>query len=390
MSAAQSDGLADAAAAARQWLFLSAAPLWIEKGCSDSGLFAEQIDLAGNALPLVRRLRVQARQIYAYCELGRLGWTGDWRGPVERAVAALVTRGRRADGFFIHTFSNDGAPLDLRADLYDHAFVLFSLAHAGRALGRPDLWSLADTTMDALETWRHPKGGFREGEVDGPPRRQNPHMHLLEAASALWQATGGARWKALTVELASLCLAKFIDARTGALAEYFADDWAREPGAGGELVEPGHCFEWAWLFERLTESGIVDTTQAGERLVSFARRHGIDRVRGVAINEIDLGGALRSADARLWPQTERLKVAIARFRRTHHAEERHEAAFALKGLQLYFDVPIAGLWRDVLRADGEFVQQPAPASSFYHIVCGLSELLTTMDAFQQPGSGGVA
>jgi len=389
-SHAESDGLAEAAAAARQWLFNSAAPVWIEKGFSGNGLFAELIDLEGNALPAVRRLRVQARQIYAYCELGRSGWTGNWRGPVERAVEVLINGGRRADGFFIHTFSDDGAPLDLRADLYDHAFVLFCLAHAGRALGRPDLWSLADTTMDALETWRHPKGGFREGEVDGPPRRQNPHMHLLEAAFALWQSTGGTRWKDLVVELASLCQAKFIDARTGALAEYFADDWQREAGAGGDLVEPGHCFEWAWLFERLTESGIVDATQAGERLVSFGRRHGIDRVRGVAINEIDLGGALRNADARLWPQTERLKVAVARFRRTHHADERYETAIALKGLQLYFDVPIAGLWRDVLRADGEFAQQPAPASSFYHIVCGLSELLTTMDAFRQPDRRGAA
>jgi len=378
---AQGDGLAEAAEAARRWLFNDAAPLWIEKGYSGNGLFAELIDLNGNALPAVRRLRVQARQIYAYCELGRLGWTGNWRGPVERAVEVLVDRGRRADGFFIHTFSDDGTPLDLRADLYDHAFVMFCLAHAGRALGRSDLWGIADTTMDLLETWRHPKGGFREGEVDGPPRRQNPHMHLLEAAFALWLSTGHARWKDLVVELASLCRTKFIDAKTGALAEYFADDWARETGAGGDLVEPGHCFEWAWLFERLTESGVVDATQAAERLVSFARRYGLEHARGVAINEIDLGGAIRSADARLWPQTERLKAAVARFRRTHHAGERHETALALKGLRLYFDVPNAGLWRDVLRPDGEFVEQPAPASSFYHIVCGLSELLTTMDAF---------
>lgn len=372
-----SKALSQAAAEAEHWLFQSAAPLWATTGFQSDGLFAEQIGQDGKALALPRRLRVQARQIYAFCEIGRLGWTGDWRPCVEQAVDHLLENGRRSDGFFVHTLTADGAPLDTRADLYDHAFTLFCLAHAALALNRADLLAVARSTADKLMSWRHPEGGFREGEVDGPPRRQNPHMHMLEAALALWQASSDVFWKNLASEIAALCRDRFIDPGTGALREFFRDDWRPVPGAEGEIVEPGHCFEWAWLFERLGDLGIAEGAPVSDGLVSFARRNGIDAGRGVAINAVSVSGAVISADARLWPQTERMKAALARFRRTGAASEAQEAVAAFQGLRLYFDTPVKGLWRDVLTSDGRFIEQPAPASSFYHIVCGLAELMTT-------------
>ena len=64
--------------------------------------------------------------------------------------------------------------------------MLLALAHAGRALGRPDLFAVADALGDALEgSWRMPHGGYFEGEIAVcPPYRQNPHMHLLESFMA--------------------------------------------------------------------------------------------------------------------------------------------------------------------------------------------------------------
>lgn len=85
------------------------------------------------------------------------------------------------------------------------------------------------------------------------------------------------------------------------------------------------------------------------------------------------------SSARLWPQTERLKIALARLRRLDTAEEAEEARRAFRGLQLYFDMPVPGTWRDVLNADGSFVLQPAPGSSLYHITCALAELLDTYE-----------
>ena len=51
-----------------------------------------------------------------------------------------------------------------------------------------------------------------------------------------------------------------------------------------------------------------------------------------------------------------------------------QAVDAVRGLQPYLQTPIQGLWRDTLRTDGTFVEEPAPASSFYHIVCACADL----------------
>jgi mannose/cellobiose epimerase-like protein (N-acyl-D-glucosamine 2-epimerase family) len=371
--------LTSRADAARRWLFESAAPLWSGAGWHADGMFAERLSLSGDADRAVRRTRVQSRQIYAFCELGRLGWRGNWRTPVESALQVLLDRGRRPDGLCIHSFSADGEPADTRADLYDQAFFLFCLGHAARALARPELLDVAAEVLGGLESWRHPAGGFSEGEIALPPRRQNPHMHVLEAASVLWDVSGLEPWRVLVEAILALCLHRFIDPATGALTEDFGDGWTWRPDIGPPVVEPGHCFEWAWLIEGLAARGLTDGA-AAERLGCFARKFGIDRSRGVAINEVGLDGLVRDPTARLWPQTERLKAALARWRRTGGPGELAEAAAAFDGLRLYLKTATPGVWRDRLLADGTWAEEASPASSFYHIVCGLSELIQTAEA----------
>jgi len=50
-------------------------------------------------------------------------------------------------------------------------------------------------------------------------------------------------------------------------------------------------------------------------------------------------------------QTERLKAALARYRRTGEDAERAETAAAYAGLLKYFETPARGAWRDKLKAD---------------------------------------
>jgi mannose-6-phosphate isomerase len=40
----------------------------------------------------------------------------------------------------------------------------------------------------------------------------------------------------------------------------------------------------------------------------------------------------------------------------------------------YLDTPTPGLWRDTMDERGAFVEQLAPASSFYHIVSAALQL----------------
>ena len=361
---------------AKAWLFDAAAPLWATSGVSANALFEEQIGIDGKPVIKIRRMKVQARQIYSFCEIGQLGWNGPWREIVERALDRLLKTARRSDGFFVHELALDGSVSDDRADLMDHAFVLFALAYAARALKRPRLLQLAHELMDLIEArWSNPCGGYDEGEaVSALPRRQNPHMHMFEAMLALYDTNGEQRWHDAAEAIARLCASHFIDPQSRTLCEYFTATW-QPAGADGLIVEPGHCYEWAWLMQR----DPANTTRVGlaEGLMSFAGAHGIDRKRNVAIYEVMTDGSPKDISARLWAQTERLKASLARWRRTRNPADAQEAAAAYRGLAQYLAMPVPGTWRDRMLADGSFVQEPAPASSLYHIVCALSELIVT-------------
>ena len=369
--------LGEAAQEAREWLLDSAAPLWSTRGRTSSGLFAERMTLTGEPDASYFRLFVQARHIFSFVVIGKMGWIGPWRTLVAETIETLLRNAKRDDGLFVHRLDANAAPIDNRADLYDQAFVLFALGTAGGALGRDDLFDEAEALLSVLEAeWKHPLGGFTEGEiVDARVRRQNPHMHLLEAFLSLSEASGRLRFTDAAHSIAELARTRFVDQQSGALLEYFTDDLKPAAGLEGQIAEPGHCFEWAWLFERLAAAGWTEGVQMSDRLTNFARGCGIDRARGVAINEVLTDGTTRDAKARLWPQTERLKAAVARFRRTSSDTEAAEAVAAYRGLRQYLDVPVSGLWRDKLKQDGAWVEELAPGSSLYHISCAYSELV---------------
>jgi mannose-6-phosphate isomerase len=379
--------LNDIAAHARGWL-IDAANRWRSNLNGGPPLFPERMSICGEKDPCPHRLFVQARHVFAYCEIGRLGWSGPWRPMVEANIDFLVARGRRADGLYIHRFDPDGGVFDHRADLYDQAFMLLALAYAARALERGDLFAVAEALDDALDAqWRLPHGGYHEGDIAAcPPFRQNPHMHLLESFIALDALSGNPRWRRDAEHVGRLCAGSFLHRETGALIEIFDADLNPIDGEEGDVVEPGHCFEWAWLFERLAQWGFPEAIRISDGLVRFGRRHGLDPIRGVAINEIRTNGSIRNPSARLWPQTERLKAALARYRRSGEAEEYAEAAAAYAGLVKYFDTPARGVWRDKLKPDGAWVDEPAPGSSLYHIACAMAEVIDAAES-GQGGSG---
>ncbi len=367
--------LAGPAAEARRWLFEVAAPVWAEAGRLEGGALAERLLLDGRVDIVPRRIFVQARHLYAYATLGRLGWQGPWRRAAEGVFDHLLAKAIRHDGLVIHRLNPQGARLDMRADLYDQAFFLLAMAEAERTLRREDALLAAHKVMDALERrWRHPAGGFLEGEITLLPRRQNPHMHLLEGLLALTEVDPRGRWRELAREIVTLCLERFIEPASGALLEYFTMDLAPLAADQGQRVEPGHCLEWAWLLERATDlhPGARD---ASGRLTAFARAHGLDPARGVAIDAVTLNGEPQDLAARLWPQTERMKAALARLRRLGDPAEVEEALAAFRGLQPYLAMPVPGTWRDRMLADGSWVEEPARGSSLYHITCAYAELI---------------
>jgi mannose-6-phosphate isomerase len=365
--AAMTSGFASLAEASRwydAWLAEAALPLWSTTGVDPkSGAFLDSLTVAGAPVEAPLRARVQARQAFVFAEAS----ARDPRllEPARRGFGFFRDRFRLPDGRFAFRTDREGRVVDDRACLYEQDFALLAMAAFHRAGDATADWPAeARTLRDALDAIRHPAGGFRE--ADDHPFQANAHMHLFETCMA-WEAAGEADWAALSDEIAELALTRFIDADGGFLREFFDAGWRPAPGDDGRWVEPGHQFEWAWLLERWGRARGDDRARAAARRLFRHGMTGVDLARGVAVNVLWDDLTVRDASARLWPQTEWLKAALI-------LGEEAQALAAANSLAKYLATPARGAWRDKLKPDGSFVDEPAPASSLYHIWVALSEL----------------
>jgi len=350
--------LAQAADTLRGWLFNTALPLWWALGADhENGGFHEALTRLGPT-PGPSRVRVPARQSYAFARAGLAGWSGPWRHAALHGLADLERRYRRQDGFY--SPDETSAPL-----LYDQAFILLAWAQAHIAELDGTLPERADQLLDRVEArFTDPAGGFREHADKA--HQSNPLMHLFEAAM-LWSDAVGGRWTALADALADLATKTLMAPVEDHVLEFYAQGWTGPaPGEAGRVISPGHQFEWAFLLaEWARRRARPDLTDAAGRLYEVGR-HGVDSGRLVVIDEMDVDYVHTDPGARLWPQTERLKAACVLGRH----DEALEAANAL-GAYL---TPGSGLWRDRMNRSGGFDAGPSPASSLYHIAGAILQL----------------
>jgi len=361
----------------KRWLLESAFPTWWERGFDHRrGGFHERLAQDGTPLDEPRSARVQPQQIYCYAAAAALGWPGPARSAVQGGLDWYLTHYRRQDGLFRATVGPDGDVLNDSVVLYDQAFALFGLASAAAVLDDVQhLARIATQLLVALRAERaHPLAGFEETAPPSAPLLSNPHMHLLEACLA-WEALGGLPAAAgLADEIATLALTRFIDPASGGVREFFDQAWRPAPGRAGRILEPGHQFEWAWLLLRWgRRRGRPVAITAALRLLALGESRGVDPARCVAVNALLDDFSVEDADARLWPQTERLKAACLAALETGEDCYWAMAVRASRGLRAYLETPRPGLWRDRQHPDGSFVDEPAPASSFYHIVGAILE-----------------
>ena len=357
----------------RRWLVQDAYPRWMASGWDhSSGGFYERLGVHGPVAADARRARVQFRQIFAFARAAAFGWHEHVRERVIDGLEHVYARYRRADGLMRTLLGPDGAVREERALLYDQAFALLALAEAHRLLGpAAGCAQRASELLAALMGRLGGEYGLRtDTESDAhAPSLANPHMHLLEAMLA-WRALDPSpQWSALAERIVALALGCWIDPANGALREAFAQ------GAGGALVrtgeiEPGHLFEWAGLLLRF-DAARAPVRAAAQRLAQIAEQHGVRD--GYTVNALNADLSVRDPNARLWPQTERIKT-LARLASLEEHEDRWASLpEAIGALRAYF-LPVPGLWLDRRSPDGEFLEEPSPASSFYHIIEAVSTL----------------
>ena len=373
-----------AAGRARRWLEQDALPFWGTVGVDERGGFHERTDLAGRPdLASPRRMRVQARQLYVFSEAAVRGWQPRARAVADAGFEAFVRTCWARDGRpgFLHALTPDLQPLDEKRDAYDHAFGLFALAWYYKASGEPRALALAHQILDFMqaELADPVNGGFVESIPPALPRRSDPHMHLLEAMLEWFGATGEARFAEVASQMTGLFETRFFDRKTGTLREYFAADLGPASGAAGEVVAPGHHFEWCWLLAWARASGVADAKAEADALFDYGAHFGLD-AHGFAIDECDRQGRQMRASRRAWPQTELIKAYVQKAREGLPGAADAAANVTQAFLDSYLATEVPGLWMDQFAADGRGMTEFVPASTLYHIVVAFRELMLFAEA----------
>ncbi|MCB8880712.1 AGE family epimerase/isomerase [Acidisoma cellulosilytica] len=330
-----------------------------------------------------RRLRVVTRQTFVFSEALAAGMT-EAEEAVTLGLHYLRTHAFDAAGGYHWRFDLDGRVMDPKRDLYDHAFVLLALSTAMKVRPDPVLRAEALALDDYLHrAFPHPAGGYGESLPASLPRRQNPHMHLLEACLAASEAFEDSPFLDRADGIVTLFLTRMFHAEEGALAEYFDDGLVAHREHGRFAVEPGHHSEWVWLLDWYAHRCAVigrpvrsAVATAIRQLNDFVDRFGIHPTTGGLVDVLSSDGSLVSGSQRLWPQTERLKAEILRPDAT---ETRILKAFAV--LRDYITPAPRGLWMEQREADGSFSPTPAPASSLYHLTSAYTVAARTLRSF---------
>lgn len=345
------------------WLKNRSWPLWLDYGVDwQAGAFHESLTLQNYQVPSdFRRLRVLARQIYVFSQAHQHGLKRADEA-VEIGLAYLRQHALQSDGGYAWRFSLGGDVIDNRRDLYDHAFVLLALS-AAAGIGASDSLRVQALQLDAFINThlRHDQAGYLEQLPPALPRRQNPHMHLLEAYLAAAAQFKEPVFLDRADELIKLFTTRFFCPKSSTLPEYFDDSLQVEKIEGRHAWEPGHHCEWIWLldwYEKL--KGIKTLSPWREGLWKNVVRSGFDPQHETLINEVWSDATPKDPNQRLWPQTERLKAELLM------QGDSETSAKALQGF-LYPD----GLWQERRDHSAESINAAVPASSLYHLTCGI-------------------
>jgi N-acylglucosamine 2-epimerase/mannose-6-phosphate isomerase len=368
--------------AIHRWMFQSALPWWAAHGLDRvHGGFVEQMTMDGHDAAVgFKRTRVTARQIYVFSHGYMLGFEPGAE-LARQGIDFLVSKTWNGpDKGFARTLTREGAPLDPTPDLYDIAFVLFAFSWFHRATGDKSARDWMHRTLDFAETHMRAKEGFLHELPAKGWRQQNPHMHLTEACLAAFEATSEARFSNLAKELIGLFQTRFFDLKSQTLAEYFTDDLKRAPGDEGRLVEPGHQFEWSWILNqgrKLLGLEVADEIRAA---AIFAERRGVDEKSCATFNQIRDDGSPIDKGSRTWPNTERIKSAIA----LYELDGIDPANVVRSSSEVLLDRYLAhsprGTWIDAFDGDGKPVVTTIPASTLYHVFLAFAEVLRVSDA----------
>ena len=316
-------------------------PFWLQRGWDQGfGGFLTNFDEHGRELPNPEKyLNTQARMIWWFSTLARHYPNRDeYKELAVKGVEFLIKYFWDMEyGGWYWKSKRDGTCLDNGKVVYGQSFAIYALAEYHRATKDNDGLKYASDTFDLLQVYCADtlRGGYYEnlerdwslappGFYGGDRKGLDTHMHLMEAFTTLYAASGQAIHRRKLMEVVDLINHKMIDPRTGCGRNQFdlafipipaialnrtwnAEREGESPAVPTDTTSYGHNVELAWLINRALMTAEVDAAPYREtmhHLLSHAVKHGVDwEFGGIYRDGTSLGGALIK-DKEFWQNAE--------------------------------------------------------------------------------------
>jgi mannose/cellobiose epimerase-like protein (N-acyl-D-glucosamine 2-epimerase family) len=327
-----------------------------------------------------RRGMVAGRQLFFFSHAYRLTMDPIYEDRARHLYADLLNHfWDKTNGGWYFSVDDDNAARDTTKDLYGHAFIMFGLAHYAAIFSDTDAFNWQLQTNELVHRhFRLPGGWFapsttRDWVILGRNLEQNPHMHLLEAYLSAYGATQDEALLKCGTEIISI-YTEMLRTRDGTKVLEHFDENGQPAAGGGNLIEPGHLYEWYWLLNEYADiAGLPAYRATCAPIIDWADRWGGDSDSGGIYDLVDSDGNVVSSRKRIWPVTECIKALATLVRISGSEQSKGSLAQWIKFIQERYCTK-DGAWHEYLnrnlRPDCDYLALSTP----YHVAMAALEV----------------
>jgi len=317
-------------------------PFWDRNAVDKQyGGFLTNFDASGNPLDMPEKyLNTQCRMVWWFSQLNTVMPNEAYQQKAEQGIDFLIQYfWDEKNGGWNWKVKKNGSQIDNGKIVYGQSFAIYSLADYYISTGDKRGLEYAEKTFDLLQKYcaDTQNGGYYEnlesnwapapeGYSGGDRKGLDTHMHLMEAFTSLYLASGKEIHKRKLIEIIRLISEKMVDHQSGSGLNQFDLEWnalpainikhtwnaereGEKPADPTETTSYGHNTELVWLMVRALEAAdesIEPYKPIFKKLLNNAVEYGVDFENGGIYRDgLRKGGAL-VLEKEWWQHTESL------------------------------------------------------------------------------------
>lgn len=367
-------------------------PFWTSRTVDEkNGGFITHFDRYGNDTGEDEKSLIsQTRSLFTYSSVHRAGYgNGMYATLAAHGIEFILSKmwDSLYGGFYWMTDRKGNIKIDSKVT-YGQSFAIYSLSEYTLATGDPSGIEYAEKVFDLLQKYVVDTmyGGYREmfsrqwelmgpGSKGGDRKTLDVHMHLMEAFTTLYEASGKEIHYRKLNECVEILLKRILHPVYKTGIPQFFDDWSIAPqikfdiiwgwdrfpeeGMKGNATDNtcyGHNAEFAWLLLHsleIMDSVIEPYLEILKKIFDHTVDNGIDHESGGVFVEGPHSGGVYDREKEFWQQAEVLTAMLDAY--LLFREDKYWEAY--KNIHRFvFDHMInkdAGEWYPLLRRNGE-------------------------------------